>query len=341
MCPFTNGVEVGCKLRFMYGANYAWRDFGSDFSGQSQWNVKGVSGKKDVVLADLEKMRASGVDVVRWWIYPRIQGDALMIDGQGNPTGLGGTSTADIQAALEVAEQAQVNVMFTLFSFDGFYKAAHNPPPGLKVTSLGPIVADSNRRALLIENVVRPVAKAVAASPHKGRMIAWDVVNEPEWAMTGPSLYGDPAFEGNGGNMELVTHAQMEALVKESATVLRAETGAPVSVGSAAVKWGKAWQNAAVDFYQLHMYGWVNQYYPYTKTLSELGAPTDKPTVMGEFPINMDGMNVGYDVFMDKLYTSGYGGALTWAFNDGSFPWDANAGPLNAFADKYPCETAY
>jgi len=29
------------------------------------------------------------------------------------------------------------------------------------------------------------------------------------------------------------------------------------------------------------------------------------------------------------------------AFNDGSFPWDAYAGPLKAFADKYPCETTY
>ncbi|AUX45489.1 endo-1,4-beta-glucanase [Sorangium cellulosum] len=340
-CPFAAGVEIDCRKRFMYGLNYAWRDFGADFSGQRQWDQAGVSGKRDRVLADLRDMRAHGVDVVRWWIYPRIYGEALVMDGQGNPTGLGGTSTQDILAALELADQAEVNLMFTLFSFDGFYKTSHNPPNGLSVVSLGPIVADTSRRARLIENVVRQVARTVASSPHRHRMVAWDVINEPEWAMTGPSLYGgDPPFEGDASKFDLVTHAQMEALAKESAAVLREETGAPVSVGSAAIKWGQAWTRADVDFYQVHMYGWVNEWRPYNTPLAELNL-TDKPVVMGEFPINLDGIDVQYDKFVSDLYNVGYAGALSWSYTDGNFPWAPARDAVKAFADRHTCETRY
>ncbi|WP_437730910.1 endo-1,4-beta-glucanase [Sorangium sp. So ce1335] len=340
-CPFEGGVEIDCRRRFMYGVNYAWRDFGADFGGQTRWSQAGISGKKSQVLADLQDMRAHGVDVVRWWIYPRFYGDQITFDGQGNPTGLGGTSVQDILAALELAEQAEVNVMFTLFSFDGFYKTTHNPPNGLSVWSMGPIVADASRRARLIENVVRPIAQTVASSPHRHRMLAWDVINEPEWAMTGPSLYGgDPAFEGDASKFDLVTHQQMEALAKESAAVLREATGAPVSVGSAAIKWGQAWTHADVDFYQVHMYGWVNDWYPYNKPLSEYNL-TDKPVVMGEFPSNMDGMNVSYDKFVADLYDLKYAGALSWSITDMNFPWSSAKNATKAFADQHPCETRY
>ncbi|WP_438022715.1 endo-1,4-beta-glucanase [Sorangium sp. So ce233] len=339
-CPFADGVEIACRLRFMYGVNYAWRDFYADFGGQSRWGHRGISGKRDQVLADLQDMRAHGVDVVRWWVYPRLAGDNVTFDGQGDPSGLSGTSVDDILAALELADQAEINVMFTLFSFDGFYKTSHNPPPDLQVTSLGPVVADPSRRARLIENVVRPVARTVASSPHRSRMLAWDVINEPEWAMTGPSLYGgDPPFEGDASKFDLVTHAQMEALAKESAAVLRQETGAPVSVGSAAIKWGQAWTHADVDFYQVHMYGWVNDWYPYDRPLSEYGL-TDKPVIMGEFPMDPTAdMDVSYDRFVSDLYSIGYAGALSWAFNDG--PWSSGRDAVKAFADQHPCETRY
>ncbi|WP_233562189.1 endo-1,4-beta-glucanase [Sorangium cellulosum] len=340
-CAFEGGVEIDCHRRFMYGVNYAWRDFGADFGGQTRWSQAGISGKKNQVLADLQDMRAHGVDMVRWWIYPRFYGDQITFDGQGNPTGLGGTSVQDILAALELAEQAEVNVMFTLFSFDGFYKTTHSPPSGLSVWSMGPIVADADRRARLIENVVRPIAQTVASSPHRHRMLAWDVINEPEWAMTGPSLYGDdPPFEGDATKFDLVTHQQMEALAKESAAVLREATGAPVSVGSAAIKWGQAWTRADVDFYQVHMYGWVNEWFPYNKPLSEYGL-TDKPVVMGEFPSNMDGMNVTYDKFVSDLYDLRYAGALSWSITDTNFPWSSAKSAVKAFADQHPCETRY
>jgi len=65
-------------------------------------------------------MKAHGVDVVRWWVFPNFQGGGVSWDASGAPTGLGGSTVADIGAALDVAAQAGVRIEFTLFSFDSF-----------------------------------------------------------------------------------------------------------------------------------------------------------------------------------------------------------------------------
>jgi hypothetical protein len=43
--------------------------------------------------------------------------------------------------------------------------------------------------------------------------------------------------------------------------------------------------------------------------------------------------------FSSDLRSHGYAGALSWAFNDGSFPW--NPADLRSFADQNLCETQY
>ena len=119
-----------------------------------------------------------------------------------------------------------------------------------------------------------------------------------------------------------------------------------VSVGGAAIKWPKAWSQVGVDFYQLHYYDWVYEWFPYeTVTLASVGL-TSKPVVMGEFPIQ--GLSaipskslpaVSAAQFAAGLWTAGYGGALAWAFNDSSFPWSPSA--LLTFASQHACETKY
>src|SRR5262249_49610717 len=131
-------------------------------------------------------------------------------------------------------------------------------------------------------NLVVPVADAVESSPYKHRMIAWDLINEPEWAVTGPNLYGGEAFDPNT-SLDVVTHAEMEVFLQDLASHLRGHSSALLSVGSAAIKWYDAWQNVDQDFYMFHYYDWVYEYYPYTThNPSTLGLT--KPVVIGEFP---------------------------------------------------------
>jgi hypothetical protein len=327
------GITWSCRKRFMYGLNYAWRNFGGDFGGLATWGQKGVAGDVATYQKDLADMHAHGVSVIRWWMFPELRGEGVSVDTSGTPTGLGATTLADLAAALDLAEKNDVYLMLTLFSFDGF--RATRTDSGLKIPGIQPLVIDATRRTTFLENVVRPIAKAVQASTRRNRVIAWDVINEPEWAITGSDTYGDPAFEPNPA-LQAVTHAQMETFIASVVKVLRAESTAQVTVGAAAFKWAKAWSKIDQDFYQFHMYGWIDTYWPYSKKPSDYGLG-DKPLVMGEFPLGP--LNATpYATVVDSWWNNGYAGAMAWQYNA------ATAGQLaevKAFADLHPCETRF
>ncbi len=331
-CPATKGgVTWGCKKRFLYGLNYAWRNFGGDFGGIAAWSQKGVAASLAAYDADLADMRAHGVSVVRWWMFPEFRGEGVTVDSSGTATGLGATTLADLSAAIDLAEKHDLYLMLTPFSFDGFRPA--RTTAGLFVPSLQPMVVDAARRTALLEKVIRPIAKAIAAHKHRDRVMSWDIINEPEWAIKGTDAYGDPAFEPNA-ELTAVTHPQMQTFIADVVAVLRAESTAKISVGAAAFKWAKAWSKIDQDFYQFHMYGWIDTYWPYSKKPADFGLG-DKPLVMGEFPLGP--LNATpFAKVLESWYANGYAGAMAWQYGEAK---PTELADVKAFADLHPCET--
>jgi hypothetical protein len=320
----------------MYGVNYAWHTFGADFGGNKSWNQPGVSGEP-AVATELAAMAAGGVQVIRWWLWPDFRGDAVTFDASDTPTGLGGTAVADLTRALELAEQHDLYLMLTIFSFDNF--RATRMESSLKVRGITPIVTDDAKRRALMDTVVAPLARAVAASPNAKRMIAWDMINEPEWAISGASLYGgDPAFDPQS-DLATVSHAQMETFLRDTLQTLRANSKASITVGATAFKWRNAWSKLDLDFHQFHMYDWVNMYWAYDKPPMSYGLD-DKPVVMGEFPVS--GLTgVPYAKLLASWFGNRYAGALGWAYTDAMFAANRDLSAVKAFAEAHPCETRF
>jgi hypothetical protein len=334
-CPAPNGgVSVGCKRRFMYGMNYAWQHFGGDFGGIQAWGQHGAATNEAVHTTNLADMRAHGVGTVRWWVFPDFRGDGVSFDGNDDPTGLGGTIADDIDAALRIAAEHDLSVMLCLFSFDAF--ASSRDVSGIWTPSIRPLILDAGRRRKLLDNVIRPLAKLVASSPHRDRMIAWDVINEPELAMTGASPYGDPAYDPVG-SVQPVNHAEMETFIRETIEVLHQESSALVSVGSTAVAWRNAWSKVGIDFHQFHIYPWVNQDYPYTRSPAEYGVD-NLPVVMGEFPLEGLGGGATYGAIVDSFWKNGYAGALGWDYGSAS---PDKLDQVAAFAADKACATRF
>lgn len=338
-CPFEGGVLAACQQRFMFGLNYAWHHFGGDFGGISAWGQPGVSENRDAIRQDLLEMKEQGgANVIRWWMFADFRGDGIALDDAGMPTGLGGTTVADIEAALELAEETDVYLMLTLFSFDTFRSRLDGEP----IPSLQPIIIDDSARAALLDTAVRPVARTVAESPYAQRMIAWDVINEPEWAIEGPSPYGDEDYDPNTDeelSLLYVNHAQMETFLAETIGILRAESDALISIGATSFKWVRAWQNLDTDFHQFHMYDWIDTYWPHDEPPSAYGLD-DKPVVMGEFPLS--GLSdTPLPMMLENWWNNGYAGALGWAFTDGTFNTGTSLGEMKAFADAHTCEVTY
>jgi hypothetical protein len=323
--PPTSGVTIDGVTRFQYGVNYAWASFASDFGNTK----RGVAATKAQRLTSMMDMKAHGVDAVRWWVFPNFTGGGVTFDAMtGAPTGLGGSTLADVTAALDDAAQAGVHIQFTFFSFDNFKTttAPHN---------LAPMISSATMLSALINNVIIPFANQVNASPNKDRVSSWDVINEPEWAITAmPTDGADPVFSPQT-TVTAVTYPVMKAFVQAVVDALHGASDKPVTVGAAAIKWAKAWAGVG-DFYTFHMYDWINASYPYTKSLASYGA-TDKPVVLGEFPIQ--GLTgVPYATLVSTIYQLGYAGAMAWAYNDTAFPWAApNNANVQTFATTHPC----
>jgi hypothetical protein len=323
--PPTSGVMVDGVSRFQYGINYAWASFAGDFGN----TTRGVSATKAQRLTAMMDMKAHGVDAVRWWVFPNFTGGGVTFDSAGSPTGFGGSTLADITAALDDAAQADIHIQFTLFSFDNF-KTATMPPH-----NLAPIISSPTMLSALINNVVIPFANQVNSDPNKDRVSSWDVINEPEWAIAATPTDGSDAAFTPQTTVTTVTYPVMKAFVQAVADALHGASNKPVTVGGAAIKWAKAWAGIG-DFYTFHMYDWVNMSYPYTKSLASYGV-TDKPVVLGEFPIQ--GLTgVSYATLVSTIYQLGYAGAMAWAYNDNkNFPWSPNNLNVQAFATAHPC----
>jgi hypothetical protein len=302
------------KERFSYGINYAWKSYAADFGGISGWMKPGVSGDPDAYAAELNDMAAHGIKVVRWWVWPEFWTDAVSFAADGTPNPLGQKAIDDGLKALELADAAGVRIMLCLFSFDGFRPT--RDAYGIRMTGYRDMVVDDDKRAALMTNIVTPFARALQASPYIDSLHSWDVINEPEWAISGPNKYGGT----NGGDtfdpndeLESVSHDQMEQFIADTIAVLRTETpDVPLSVGSAALKWATAWTQLDVDFYQTHIYDWVNDYWPYDMSPSDFGLD-DKPLMMGEYPV--EGLSaVDHLTLLQSWYTNGYAGALGWDY---------------------------
>lgn len=315
--------------RFFLGMNYAWQDFGADFGGIANWGQSGVAARTAEHASNLAMMRQSGAQVLRWWMMPDFRGDGIVFDGSDKPTGLGGTMVEDLEEALRIADENDIYLMPCLFSFDAFFRT--KDVGGQKIRSISPIVRDASSRAMLINNVIRPLAKLVQGSAYAHRVFAWDVINEPEWAMTGPSPHGDPNYDPMS-NIDPVTHREMETFVREVTTALHEESNALVTVGSAAVKWACAWKHVGIDFYQPHVYDWIDQYWPYDNPPSKYNL-ADKPVVIGEFPV--EGLSrANLATMLETLHQVGYAGAMPWNFH---LAKPADFTTMTTFAAAHQC----
>jgi hypothetical protein len=345
-CPMATGLSYACKQRFALGINYAWRNFGADFGGLEAWSLSGPSGAEADYNADLARMRANGVSVVRWWMFPDLRGDGIELDADGNPSGISTDAVADIEMALELAQRNDLYLVFTLFSFDGFRPSRDEG--SVSIPGLTPIVTDAARRPTLIQNVVRPVAQAVANSPYATRLLGWDVINEPEWAIAATGSH-DQDFTPNG-ELDAIPLTDMKALINETLTALDEITpDALRSVGWAAAKWSWAFNDIVdVEINQPHIYGWVNDYWPYTSAPSELGYPSGRPTVMGEFyllPGPFDADTPTFSEVLGSWYSNGYAGAWAWDFYSGCGPNPPTVAVdlrlIKGFADAHSCSVSF
>lgn len=314
-----NKFMVQDKEIFMNGANTPWNN----------WNDFGGNYKSSWWDAEFRRIKNSGGNSTRIWIS--CSGEVgLTISADGTVTG--GTSAfwSNLDDMFLLAKKNKIYIKATLISFDHFkntnttYQRWRN------------MILSDEKVTSFVDNYAVPFVKRYNDNPY---LWAVDICNEIEW------VNQDEADGKIAWNRLQYFAARVASAIHENSNVL-------VTLGSAAIKWnsdqfeGNYWsdaklraqynqENARLDFYSPHFYGWVVKWFgnfALDKTPEDYGI-NDRPCVIGENPakgVFNDGATPTLVVSPTQMflaaYNQGWKGLMPWTSNGA----DAN-GNLNDF----------
>lgn len=302
----TSLMVNGCPI-FMVGANTPWDNW-NDFGGNYNSNFWSTH------FAD---MSSYGLNSSRIWISCNGDGQPYVSsDGTVSPPTQAFWDDMDDMIASATANG--IYVMATIMSFDHFKEGNGN------YMGWRNMVQSSEKIQTFIDNYLLPLVDRYKNNPY---LFNIDLCNEPEWIH-------ENASEGQLDWQHLQRYAGMCA-----AAIHNSDSPVLVSIGSAATKWnsdrpgyvGNIWSDANLqaqsgagsqaymDFWHIHYYEWINEYFsnPFTETTAYYGLD-DRPCIIGETPgrNTLYGITISVDEMYENPYNLGYCGVMPWTSNN-------------------------
>ena len=268
------------------GANLPWVHYGIDF-GANAWRPDGGIAQPEErteVEQALAQLAASGVQYVRWFLLCDGRAGIRFTDG-GQPLSLDDFVFRDVDAALAIAARHRIRIMFVLLDF--LWCDAARVTHGVQMGGRTEVLAGAERRDALLDRVLRPLLERYGDEPH---ILAWDIINEPEWITTVDAL-------------------DLHAFLGDAADLIHSSTMHPATIGSAGVRWRASYTDLDLDFYQVHWYDSLTHQPALTTPVAQLGF--DKPVLLGEYPTR--GSKWTREEIVDAARSAGYSGAFYWS----------------------------
>jgi sugar phosphate isomerase/epimerase len=270
--------------RFVVGVNLPWIGYGTDV-GASRWFPDGGFARQPAALETLDRTLAAlardGIGVARVFLLCDAR-SGVEFEADGAPRGIDAAVLADIDAMLAAARRHSIGLIPVLLDF-------HLCGPRRRVNDVqlggrSRLIADPESGAAFIDRVLRPIVERYA---NDEAVVAWDVMNEPEWCA--------------------VPFDAMQRFLGEAVQCVRRFARQPVTIGSAGTWALDLVRPLGLDFYQVHWYdrfGWPALVRP----VAELGLP-DRPVILGEFA----GRSPRIGKVLEAAKQAGYEGALVWS----------------------------
>jgi hypothetical protein len=280
---------------FLVGANLPWMSYGCDF-GANRWQPAGglARGEKSRAAGEvLRRLADAGARLVRWFVIA--DGRAgLRTDDRGEVLGFDDRFLPDFDAAIELLHETGLAAIFVMFDFLWF--ARSQLVEGAQTGGRTRFVARRRARRQLLETIVTPL---VERHPHDRAVLAWDVINEPEWATRRCPLF--PRAR--------VARRTMRAFIREVTSRVHDGTSQATTVGCATAASLPLVAGLGLDFYQVHWYDHLPHTCAPDRPVS--GFCLDRPVLLGEFPTR--GSSRPPAAILQAAQASGYAGALAWS----------------------------
>jgi len=283
-------------LPFLEGVNLPWLRYGGDF-GANAWHPEGGVGRpggREALRRHFQELRGKGLGTVRWFLL--CDGRAgIRFSPAGTPIGPDHRLYADIDAALEAAGECGIQVIFVLLDFLWFAQGVQ--VNGVQVRGRCPTITGAYKQRALRRRVIRPLLQRYGRS---AVILAWDIVNEPEWATRGL---------GGGSRGFAVPFMTMRRFIKRTVRLVHRHTGHLATVGLGNAAGLPLVRFTGLDLYQVHWYDRWESVAPLERPVPELGL--DRPLLLGEFPTKNSSRPEA--AIVEASRRNGYCGALGWS----------------------------
>lgn len=294
----ARSLEAGGEsLPFLVGVNLPWVRYGGDF-GASAWSPEGGIARPErrgELSLHLRDLKARGFDVVRWFLFCDGR-SGIRFTRAGTPLGPDERLVADLDAALEELAAARMKVLFVLFDFLWFDKPERIH--GVQTGGRTRVVTRAYKQRHLRRRLLRPLLERYGRS---GQILAWDIVNEPEWATWG---------WGGGIIGPSVPFLKMRRFIKRVARLVHRHTGQLVTVGLGNAAGIPLVRGCGLDFYQAHWYDRWQSVAPLERPVGQWDI--DRPLLLGEYPTRSSSLT--RQAIVDAARENGYCGVLAWSW---------------------------
>ncbi len=279
--------------RFVVGVNLPWIGYGTDV-GASLWFPDGGISRQPAALDRLDRTLASvardGMAAVRVFLLCDAR-SGVLFDRGGFPLGIDEAVLPDVDAIVSAARRHRVGLIPVLLDFH----LCREPTMvgGVQLGGRSRLIAEPDARTAFIDRVLRPVVERCAGDD---TVIAWDVINEPEWCLRGGLLKRHP-----------VSFDALQRFLGDAVACVQRSARQPVTIGCAGTWRLDLVAPLGLDFYQVHWYdrfGWP----ALARPVAELGL-ADRPVILGEF----SGRSTRIADVLDAAKRAGYEGALVWS----------------------------
>jgi hypothetical protein len=296
---FSDRLSLSGRSTFLAGANYPYK--GSQDFGNGAWGYSGVASPTthQEIDTDLGNLQASGARVIKW----RLFNDGRYsphFDQDGHATGLDPEFFNDVDAALDLARQHNLQIVFTMFT-SGFW-TTDCVQKDVHLGGHADSIEDPIRRRELIDRAIIPALRHIGASD---RVLAYEIIAEPEWGVDETNTDQD--------NRLKVPLSPARSFVGEIAAAIHTYTPALATVESNRASNMARWRGLGLDYYSFSWYDWMQPWEPLDRPASSFGL--DRPIVLGEFPSNGSKYYQLSQVY-NIIYRQGYAGAFTWSYGN-------------------------
>ena len=345
-------------MSYLHGCNYPWSTdgttsfYGLDF-GANVWGLHlGVTTRRPAIARDFAEMAELGFRAVRWFVFCDGRSGIVFDDG-GVPIGPDAHLFADVDAALEIARDAGIQIDFVLFDhrwmFRGLPESIADPVSGDLLDAHLPhgrshVFLTADGRDALIERVLVPFVHRYGPGGARADLAPWvlayEFMNEPDFVV-------DEWEQDLSGRVKRpLTFPILTELVSRLSEVVHHYSHALTTLGGARLRNLWAWEDAGLglDFLQVHNYPGAN---PSGDGEDLFGLPAcelgvRRPVLIGECvgraSALADVAEVERDLaeYLEFAVAAGYVGAWPWSFSGTDTYGRLPREQLRRFAERHP-----